>query len=196
MLKKNKDICDTPKKRCIPREDAPPRVSSKPGSVNMKAAKELLRKNYSMLINGVQRAPGFITTLKGVTGKNPAEKIANLRRVLSTCKRVGVPLLKKTGKGFKAYRTLVSQCKVTISKPVQNIFSERPGGSVNNRLLSKIRAFRAAKASKPLPTVEAAMLAQPVAPVQNLDEFYQDALNTPLPNDFGMRRLRFGFRRY
>ena len=184
-------------KKCNNGSSAPktPRAP-KPGSIDMKAAKALLRNNYSMLLNGKSRAPGFITTLKGVTGKNPAEKIANLRRVLSTCKRVGVPLLKKSGKGFKSYRTLISQCKVTMSTPVQNIFSERPGGSVNNRLLSKIRAFRAAKASKPLPTVEAAMLARPAAPVQTLDEFYQDALNTPLPNDFGMRRLRFGFRRY
>jgi len=197
--------------------------ASKPGSINMKAAKELLRNNYSMILNGKSRAPGFITTLKGVTGKNPAEKIANLRRVLSTCKRVGVPLLKKTGKGFKAYSTLVSQCNVRMTTPVQNIFSQRPGKAVNNVLRNKLNALRARKSqddsinsflgvpnksqddsinsflgmpSKSRATLASALNARPAAPVQNLDEFYQDALNTPLPNDFGMRRLRFGFRRY
>ena len=223
MLNKNKDRCDAPKKRCIPRDDAPQRVSSKPGSINMKAAKELLRTNYSMVINGIRRAPGFITTLKGVTGKTPTDKIVNLRRVLSTCKYAGIPLLKHNGKGFKAYRTLVSQCKVTMTKPVQNIFAQRPGKSVNNMLLNKLKGLRANKSrdesinsflgmpnksqdesinsflgmpNKSRGTVTSAMLARPAAPVQNLDEFYQDALNTPLPNDFGMRRLRFGFRRY
>jgi hypothetical protein len=153
----------------------------------MKAAKELLRNNYSMVINGVQRAPGFITTLKGVTGKNPAEKIANLRRVLSTCKRVGVPLLKKTGKGFKAYRTLVSQCSVTMTRPVQNIFAQSPGKALNlnNVFLNKLKAIRARKSQ------DDSINSFLGIPNKSQDDSINSFLGMP-NNKFGMRRLRFG----
>jgi len=124
MLKRNKNLCESPKKRCTPRDPAAPRAST-PGSVNMKAAKEILRENYAEDVNGRLRAPGFITTLKGVTGRTQADKIANLRRVLATCRRVGIPLLKVNGSGFKSYRTLVSQCAVRMTQPVPNIFSRR-----------------------------------------------------------------------
>jgi hypothetical protein len=184
MLSKNKDRCDAPKKRCVPREDAPPRPS-KPGSINMKAAKALLRNNYSMVINGVQRAPGFITTLKGVTGKTPADKIVNLRRVLATCKRAGIPLLKQTGNGFKAYRTLVTQCKVTMTRPVQNIFSQRPGKAINNVFLNKLKALRARKSQDE--SINSFLGMPKPEPVYDLSH--------PVFNSFGMRRLRFGGRR-
>jgi hypothetical protein len=144
MLIRNKNLCESPKKRCTPRDPAAPRAS-KPGSVNMKAAKEILRENYAEDVNGRLRAPGFITTLKGVTGRTQADKIANLRRVLATCRRARIPLLKVNGSGFKSYRTLVSQCAVRMTQPVPNIFSEHLGGTTQQRAVKNFLLGRKAK---------------------------------------------------
>ena len=78
---------------------------------NLKAAdlinmKKKLKQSYSMNIDGKPKAPSFINTLKDVTGHGSAEKIANLRRVLSTCRKMGVPLVRSDGKKFKEYKYL------------------------------------------------------------------------------------------
>ena len=83
---------------------------------SLASAKKKLKSSYSMMVNGKPRAPPFISTLTGVTGHGMSEKIANLRRTLSTCKKMGVPLMRSDGKKFKTYRTLVGQCGVTFTK--------------------------------------------------------------------------------
>jgi hypothetical protein len=98
-------------------------------------AKKKLRATYAVSVNGKLRAPGFIGTLKGVTGRGSIEKIANLRRVLSSCKKMGVKLVKQDGK-FKAYRTLVGQCKVK--------FRSTPAPIALSNVLAKYRARKAA----------------------------------------------------
>jgi len=98
-------------------------------------AKKKLRRSYGITLNGKLRAPGFITTLEGVSGKKPSEKIAKVVRVLSTCKKLGVPLLTSNGKKFKSYRTLVSQCKVT--------FRSTPKGVHLSNLIAKMKARKA-----------------------------------------------------
>jgi hypothetical protein len=215
MLRRNKNLCESPKKRCTPRDPAAPRAST-PGSVNMKAAKELLRENYAEDVNGRLRAPGFITTLKGVTGRTQADKIANLRRVLATCRRVGIPLLKVNGSGFKSYRTLVSQCAVRMTQPVPNIFSERVGGTTQQRAVRnfKLLGRKAALPSPPPfePSPKDKKLLEAIegrAAVKNMMEtIMNNVKNNNMVNDddedynlsnpvFGFgRRLRFGNRRY
>ena len=93
------------------------------------------------MVNGKRMAPAFINNTKVVSGKTSAEKIANINRVLTTCKRAGVPLLKKDGKGFKAYSTLIAQCNVKLSResPSGSIFSEPK----KNSLIANWRARRA-----------------------------------------------------
>ena len=116
-------------------------------TVNILAAKKLLRTNYSVSFKGKMKAPSFITTLRGVNGKSGAEKVANLRRVLSTCKKVGVSLLKKNMKSFKSYRTLVTQCKIKFSKSMDSsVLNQKRGLEANQkasaRLESKLKEFR------------------------------------------------------
>jgi len=116
-------------------------------SVNILAAKKLLRTNYSVSVNGKMKAPSFITTLRGVNGKSGAEKVANLRRVLSTCKKVGVPLIKKNTRTFKSYRTLVSECKIKFSSAMDSsVLNQKRGLEANQkasaRLESKLKEFR------------------------------------------------------
>jgi hypothetical protein len=116
-------------------------------SVNILAAKKLLRTNYSVSVNGKMKAPSFITTLRGVNGKSGAEKVANLRRVLSTCKKVGIPLLKNNTRTFKAYRTLVTQCKIKFSSAMDSsVLNQKRGLEANQkasaRLESKLKDFR------------------------------------------------------
>jgi len=107
--------------------------SSKMDSSNfsLSSAKKKLRATYSIMVNGKAKAPKFISTLEGVNGRGSAEKIANLRRLLSTCKKVGVPLLRSDGKKFKTYKTLVGQCGAT--------FSKTPRGVHLSNLLSKLK---------------------------------------------------------
>jgi hypothetical protein len=90
--------------------------SDKLSGFSLANAKKILKKNYSMMVNGRARSPPFITNLSGVTGHGTAEKIANLRRTLSSCKKMGIPLMRSDGKKFKTYRTLVTQCGVTFTK--------------------------------------------------------------------------------
>ena len=116
-------------------------------SVNILAAKKLLRTNYSVSVNGKMKAPSFITTLRGVNGKSGAEKVANLRRVLSTCKKVGVPLIKKNTRTFKSYRTLVTQCKIKFSSAMDSSVLNQKRGleatqKASARLESKLKEFR------------------------------------------------------
>ena len=185
--------------RCVLRKNlkkaraaGPPRPRvPKPGAIDMRAAKASLRNTFAQLINGKLRAPGFITTLAGVTGRTPADKIANLRRVLSACKRAGIPLLKKTGRGFKSYRTLITQCNVRMTSPTAGgLLSERVGGTTLQRALAKFKANRGtAPVFGPAPALEG---------YEAPDEF----VDTPSSFDeFGRRmsrfgRLRFGARRY
>jgi len=187
--------------RCVLRKNlkkatpaGPPRPRApKPGAIDMKAAKASLRNTFAQMINGKPRAPGFIITLAGVTGRTPADKIANLRRVLSACRTAGVPLLKKTGKGFKTYRTLISQCNVRMSTPMTGgLLSQKVGGSTLQRAMAKFKANRGtAPVFGPAP--------------EPMESVLERARNTPLPDDvdlaeldFGRRmsRLRFGSRRY
>ena len=134
-----------PKKRAF--GAAKKKSVDKQRSVNILAAKKLLRTNYSVSVKGKMRAPSFITTLRGVNGKSGAEKVANLRRVLSTCKKVGVPLLKKNMKSFKTYRTLVTQCKIKFSSSMDSsVLNQKRGLEANQKasamLESKLKNFR------------------------------------------------------
>jgi len=185
-------------------------------SVNILAAKKLLRTNYSVAFKGKMRAPSFITTLRGVNGKSGAEKVANLRRVLSTCKKVGVPLLKKNMKSFKSYRTLVSQCKIKFSSAMDSsVLNQKRGLEANQkasaRLESKLKEFRkklALRRAARVPGSNVKLATKPKKqmllldnkPYNDSDEFYDSApnfdysedydqaLKTPLP-EFG-RRIR------
>jgi len=159
-------------------------------SVNLKNAKQQLKNKYNQMINGKLKSPGFITNLKTVNGKNSAEKIANINRVLNACRRSGVPLVKKDGKNFKAFSTLVAQCNVKFSResPSGSILSDRRGGGGGNNLIQQWRARRANERS-------------------SLDADFNRALNTPLPddddsddeffdaNEFGKKRTRRVVRR-
>ena len=185
-------------------------------TVNILAAKKLLRTNYSVSFKGKMRAPSFITTLRGVNGKSGAEKVANLRRVLSTCKKVGVPLLKKNMKSFKSYRTLVSQCKIKFSSAMDSsVLNQKRGLEANQkasaRLESKLKEFRkklALRRAARVPGSNVKLATKPKKqmllldnkPYNDSDEFYDSApnfdysedydqaLKTPLP-EFG-RRIR------
>ena len=129
-------------------------------SVNLRNAKQQLKDRYSQILDGKRKSPGFITNMKTVNGKNSAEKIANINRVLTACRRAGVSLIKRDGKNFKAFSTLVGQCNVKFSResPSGSILSDRRG---RNNLIQRWRARRAA--------------------TQN-DQFNR-AVNTPLPDD-------------
>jgi hypothetical protein len=182
-------------------------------SVNILAAKKLLRTNYSVSVKGKMKAPSFITTLRGVNGKSGAEKVANLRRVLSTCKKVGVPLLKKNTKSFKSYRTLVTQCKIKFSKSMDSsVLNQKRGLEVTQkasaRLESKLKEFRkklALRRAAKVPGSNSVVVTKPKKQVLLLDnkpyndfydsapnfdysKEYEQALKTPLP-EFG-RRIR------
>lgn len=114
-------------------------------------SKNILKSNYSVLVKGKMKAPSFISTLKGVSGKTRNDKLANLRRVLSTCKKKRISLLKKNGTGFKSYRTLVSQCGVTFKTPTStSILNEKPGKLARNkgvyRVLRQYDLYRGRKA--------------------------------------------------
>jgi len=186
-------------------------------SINILAAKKLLRSNYSQMVKGKMRAPSFITTLKSVNGKGGAEKIANLRRVLSSCKKMGIPLLKANGSGFKSYRTLVASCKVTFSRPTgTSVLGEKRGKEAINKadtlLNRKLREWKQKKASpakknglllldnKPSRMIEYPDNDQfydaPRYGEEELGQLYDEALRTPLP-EFGRRltNLHFGQRR-
>jgi hypothetical protein len=102
-------------------------------------AKKKLRVLYAMDVGGKIRSPAFISKLTGVNGRNGAEKIANIRRTLSTCKKMGIPIVSSNGKKFKTYRTLVNQCKVS--------FKKTPSGVHLSNLISK---FKKRKAQNPL----------------------------------------------
>jgi hypothetical protein len=168
-------------------------------SVNILAAKKLLRTNYSVSVNGKMKAPSFITTLRGVNGKSGAEKVANLRRVLSTCKKVGVPLIKKNTRTFKSYRTLVTQCKIKFSSAMDSsVLNQKRGLEANQkasaRLESKLKEFRKKLAlrrvAKVSPKKELLLLDNSTpdefydsAPNFDYSQEYEEALRTPLPDD-------------
>jgi hypothetical protein len=190
------------KKKKSARFGATKKKVDKQRTVNILAAKKLLRTNYSMLVNGKMKAPSFITTLKGVNGKSGAEKVANLRRVLSTCKKEGIPLLKKNTKSFKSYRTLVSQCKVKFSMSMSSsVLNQKRGLEANQkasaRLESKLKDFkkklalkRAAKKMSPLLLDNKPYVSEEFydsSPNFDYSQEYEEALKTPLP-EFGRRR--------
>ena len=100
VLKRNVKKCGTPKK----------------SGFDLKRAKDMLKKKYAQMVNGKLKVPSFLSNMTTVNGKTGTDKIANVNRVLLTCKKMGVPLLKKGGKAFKSYRTLVSKCNVRFSK--------------------------------------------------------------------------------
>jgi hypothetical protein len=140
-------------------------------------AKKKLRVTYAVSVNGKLKAPGFIGTLNGVTGRGPIEKIANLRRVLSSCKKMGVKLVKKDGK-FKTYRTLVGQCGVK--------FRSTPAPIALSNLLAKRRARKAAPKQLMLEYKSSAPVA---APKQLMIEWKPSA---PHPDDIDLSALDFG----
>ena len=131
-------------------------------------AKRKLRVTYAVSVNGKLKAPGFIGTLNGVTGRGPIEKIANLRRVLSSCKKMGVSLVKKDGK-FKTYRTLVGQCGVK--------FRSTPAPIALSNVIAKYRARKAASKQQ-MPEYKPLML-----------EWKKSA---SLPDDIDLNALDFG----
>ena len=155
--------------RCVLRKNLKRKGSKAVGAsgFSLVDAKKKLRVTYAVKVNGKLKAPGFIGTLKGVTGRGPIEKIANLRRVLSSCKKIGVKLVKQDGK-FKTYRTLVGQCGVK--------FRSTPGPIALSNLLAKRRARKAAAAAEPK---------------QLMLEWKPSA---PLPDDIDLNALDFGMR--
>jgi hypothetical protein len=210
----------TKAKKTLKKPKAP--KAPKQRTVNILGAKKLLRTNYAELVSGKLKAPSFITTLKGVNGKNGAEKVANLRRVLSTCKKMGVPLRKAKGNTFKSYRTLVKQCKITFSKGISSsVLNQKRGKEANIKasalLESKLKSFKAKLAKKRMEKKQkdaeftsSIRSQKPLLLENGSDEFYdsspnfdysneyKDAMRTPLPGDlnevdFGhLRNLRFG----
>jgi len=173
----------------VPRTSKPVPRTSKPvrstSSVNLANAKKILRENYSMIVNGKARAPPFITNLVGVTGNGTAEKIANLRRTLSTCKKMGIPLMRSDGKKFKTYRTLVSQCGVT--------FTRTPKGMRNSNLVAKWRARR----NSAVPEGYQPLASGPAAPLPDfidLSSLGTDEVGQYVPPPlvmFGARRSKY-----
>ena len=167
--------------RCVTRKNVKKCGTPKaPGKFDN--AVRILKENYSFDIKGKSKSPSFITNRKKVSGKNTAEKIANIRRVLSTCKRAGVKLVKvdRNGNptGFKAFSTLVRQCNVTFSKESKagTIFSElkKPRYTVNNAVAS----WRSRSPS-----------------ISSSEGVFERALRTPLPDDLGMEmkeKMDFG----
>ena len=172
-------------------------------SVNILAAKKLLRTNYSVSVNGKMKAPSFITTLRGVNGKSGAEKVANLRRVLSTCKKVGVPLIKKNTRTFKSYRTLVTQCKIKFSSAMDSsVLNQKRGLEANQKasamLESKLKNFRkklALRRAERVPGLNSKvatvqnkpkkqMLLLDNKPYNDSDEFYDSAPNFDYSEDY------------
>jgi len=128
------------KARSSSRSAVPKKSSASSGAksgFSLTNAKKMLRQKYSTVINGRISAPPFISTLMGVTGHGSSEKIANLNRTLSTCKKMGVPLVSVNGKKFKSYRTLVSQCGVS--------FTKTPRGMHASNLVAKFRKNRGSK---------------------------------------------------
>jgi hypothetical protein len=101
-------------------------------------AKKKLKVSFSVNVNGKIKSPPFISTMEQVTGRNSLEKIANLRRVLSSCKKMGVSLVKKNGT-FKKYKTLIRDCGVK--------FTKTPGVIGLSNLLAKRRALMVPKAA-------------------------------------------------
>ncbi len=120
VLKKNIKKCSTKK-------------STKIVGFDLKRAKDMLKKKYAQSINGKLKVPSFLNTMTTVNGKTSADKIANINRVLITCKKMGVPLLKKDGRAFKSYRTLVSQCSVRFRKASPSGVFERAAKRIVSR---------------------------------------------------------------
>jgi hypothetical protein len=166
-------------------------------------AKKKLSATYAVSVNGKLKAPGFIGTLNGVTGRGPIEKIANLRRVLSSCKKMGVSLVKKDGK-FKTYRTLVGQCGVK--------FRSTPAPIALSNVIAKYRARKAASKQqmpeyKPLAPKQLMIEYKPSAPApkQLMLEYKPSAPapkqlmleykpSAPHPDDIDLNALDFGMR--
>jgi hypothetical protein len=92
---------------------------------NKKRVVALLKKSYGVSVNGKIKVPSFVSTFKSVPGRTFDDKLAKVRLVLSTCKKMNKSLLKKTGKSFKSFKTLVSECKVKFKKtsPIRTIES-------------------------------------------------------------------------
>jgi len=65
-------------------------------------------KKYYSIPKG--KYPSFIKTLKGVSGRTKTDKMRNVKKVLSNCRKYGISLYKRNGKTFKEYRSLVSSC--------------------------------------------------------------------------------------
>ena len=122
VLKKNVKKCGSTAKKV-----------AKVDGFDLKRAKDMLKKKYAQSINGKLKVPSFLSSMTTVNGKTSADKIANINRVLITCKKMGVPLLKKDGKMFKSYRTLVSQCSVRFRKASPSGVFERAAKRIVSR---------------------------------------------------------------
>jgi len=141
--------------------------------VNIYNARSILKMRILKEVNGPAnlKMPSFLTRFEGVTGANSAEKIANIRRLLVACKKNNVSLLKKSGKGFKKFATLKTQCGVCFKKPsgltrmrelVYRANSLRPGNSqaaaassamTNNQMLQMLQQLQYSPPPPPPPSV-------------------------------------------
>jgi len=94
-------------------------------------------------------SPSWVVTLRGVSGKNRSEKKARALRLVNACKAMGVSLRKKKGKGFKSFRTLVTQCGVRFT--TRNKIVTKTGATkvMAKYLKRKVARRRASAASKP-----------------------------------------------
>jgi hypothetical protein len=95
-------------------------------------------------MSGLKTAPSWVSSFKGVSGPSISEKVGRVNRTLLACKQMGIPLVQKNGKKYKAFSTLKAQCGVRFTRENKNkVVSTR---NVESKLLSKLRKMRESKA--------------------------------------------------
>lgn len=161
------------------------------GGINVKGAKQMLSFKV-MSMSGLRTAPSWITSFKGVSGPSVSEKVGRVNRMLLACKQMGIPLVQKNGKKYKAFSTLKSQCGVRFTKENKNNVVSIKG--VENNLLAKLAQMRQAKLANTPPSP--VLVSPPLAEVGEEAEANTFAgFGRFRPVRFG-RPSRFGFRYY
>jgi len=125
------------------------RVTS--GDINVKAAKQMLGSKV-MSMSGLKTAPSWVSSFKGVSGPTIAEKAGRVNRTLLACKQMGIPLVQKNGKKYKAFSTLKAQCGVRFTRENKNKVVSTT--NVESKLLSKLRKMRESKAASGVVSTE------------------------------------------
>lgn len=183
----------SPVKRSTSKRGISKRVSYT--SERYKEVKQMLR-NMVMSVSGAAKGPTWVTTFKGIPGKSAEEKIANVRRVVLTCKKNGVSLLTRRGT-YKSFGTLMSQCQSNVKAPVA---SKSPVKGYLSNLRTRLAARKAIDASKTdwnqWEKSQGGWDSQP-PPKTLLGQLEQGILPPGAELDFGNRgHRRFGFGYY